>query len=56
MAPLVVGLCVEIYLISRIIVEQRWIAGLCAAAALGFFLLLWAVLPRSERAKQSRAN
>jgi hypothetical protein len=53
MAPLVIGLCLELYLISRVIVEQEWIATVSAAAALVFFLFLWVYLPRRERAKYS---
>jgi uncharacterized PurR-regulated membrane protein YhhQ (DUF165 family) len=53
MAPLVIGLCIEIYLISRVIVEQEWVALLCAAASFVLFLLLWVGLPRRERQKQA---
>jgi hypothetical protein len=52
MAPLVVGLSLEIYLVSRVIVEEEWIAAASAVAAFLFFALLWIALPRSEQAKQ----
>jgi hypothetical protein len=53
MAPLVLGLCLEIYLVSRVIVEQEWIAAVSAAGAFVFFLVLWVGLPRRERASAS---
>jgi hypothetical protein len=51
MAPLVLGLCLEIYVVTRVIVEEQWIAALSAVAAFVVFLVLWVGLPRRERAQ-----
>jgi hypothetical protein len=51
MAPLVIGLSLEIYIVSRVIVEEAWIAAISAIGAFVLFVVLWIGLPRSERAK-----
>jgi hypothetical protein len=53
MLPLVLGLCLELYLISLIIVETQWVACASAAALFAVFALLWIALPRRERQKES---
>jgi hypothetical protein len=49
MAPLAVGLCLDIYLVARVIVGARGIAATVAASLLGVFIVLWLLLPRLSR-------
>jgi len=59
MAPLAVGLCLDIYLVARVIVGRRAVAATVAASLLGVFIVLWLVLPRVSRSRSigsARAN
>src|SRR6266550_3539500 len=59
MAPLAVGLCLDIYLVDRVIVGTRGIAATVAASLLGVFIVLWLILPRVSRSRSigsTRAN
>jgi hypothetical protein len=59
MAPLAVGLCLDIYLVARVIVGTRGVAATVAASLLGVFIVLWLVLPRVSRSRSigsARAN
>jgi len=47
MFPLAISICVEFYLIARVIIS-RPVVALLAGALLGVFTLLWLVLPRVE--------
>jgi len=49
MAPLAVGICLEIYLVARVIVGTRGAAATIAAFLLGVFIVLWLLLPRLSR-------
>lgn len=49
MAPLTVGLCLDVYVVSRVIVDTRGIAAAIAVALLGVFVVFWFVLPRLAR-------
>ena len=49
MAPLAVGLCLDIYLVARVIAGTRGIAATIAVSLLGVFILLWLLLPRLTR-------
>ena len=53
MAPLALGLCLDIYLVARVIVGTRGVAATVAASLLGVFSVLWVLLPRVSR---SRSN
>jgi hypothetical protein len=48
MVPLVIGMCIDIYLVARVSLSDRFAAALLAAALFGTFVLLWAVLPWSR--------
>src|SRR5205085_10205640 len=48
MLPLAVSICVEFYLVGRVIVP-RPAAAVLAAALMTVFVLLWVVLPRAQR-------
>ena len=59
MAPLALGLCLDIYLVARVIVGRRAVAATVAASLLGVFIVLWLVLPRVSRSRSigsARAN
>ena len=59
MAPLALGLCLDIYLVARVIVGTRGVAATVAASLLGVFIVLWLVLPRLSRSRSTasaRAN
>jgi hypothetical protein len=47
MVPLGTGLCIDYYLIGRLIFDSQWLA-LAAGALLGVFAFLWLVFPRSK--------
>jgi uncharacterized protein DUF6328 len=47
MLPLALGICIDFYLIARIILDSTAVA-LLAAALLAVFIVLWFVLPRME--------
>jgi hypothetical protein len=49
MAPLAVGICLDVYVIARVIAGSRLVAGLVAAFLLGVFLVFWLLLPRAVR-------
>ena len=46
MVPLTVGFCLDVYVVARIIVGARAIAGVIAVAVLSVFIAFWFVLPR----------
>ena len=48
MIPLTLGLCIDFYLVARVIGDSRLAAGF-AGALLAVFVLLWFVLPRALR-------
>ena len=52
MFPLVIALCMEVYLIGGIILQQAGIAAAIAAVLFAVFMLLWIALPLLERARQ----
>ena len=51
MAPLALGLCLDIYLVARVIVGTRGVAATVAASLLGVFIVLWLLLPRVSRTR-----
>ena len=46
MAPLAIGLCLDIYLVARVIVGTRGVAATLAVSLLGVFIVLWLLVPR----------
>jgi hypothetical protein len=53
MFPLVLGLCLEVYLIAGLVVESRAGAALIAAPLFIIFMILWIVVPLRERRKHT---
>jgi hypothetical protein len=51
MAPLAVGLCLDIYLVARVIVGKRGVAATVAVSLLGVFVVLWLLLPPLSRTR-----
>ncbi|MFL5488546.1 MAG: DUF6328 family protein [Gemmatimonadaceae bacterium] len=49
MAPLAAGICLDVYVVARVIVGSRVVAGTVAAALLGVFIVFWLLLPRAVR-------
>jgi hypothetical protein len=49
MAPLAVGICLDVYVVARVIVASRGVAGIVAASLLGVFIAFWLLLPRAVR-------
>jgi hypothetical protein len=49
MTPLAVGICLDMYLVSRLIVGTRAVAAAIAASLLAVFIVLWMLLPRVSR-------
>jgi hypothetical protein len=49
MAPLAIGICLDVYLVARVIVRSRGLAGIVAVFLLGVFIVLWVLLSRAVR-------
>ena len=49
MVPLAVGICLDVYVVARVIVGSRWVAGLVAVFLFGVFIVFWLLLPRAVR-------
>ncbi len=49
MAPLAVGICLDVYIVARLTVDSGPAAGAIALVLLCVFLLFWLVLPRVIR-------
>ena len=49
MAPLAVGICLDVYVIARIIARSSGGAGVVAAFLFGVFLVFWVLVPRAVR-------
>jgi hypothetical protein len=45
MLPLALGVCVDFYLVARIILQSDW-SGWLAASLFAVFVALWLALPR----------
>jgi hypothetical protein len=52
MVPLALSIGLDLYLISRLILNNTWVSFLLALGVLILFVLLWFVLPRSEVLKR----
>jgi hypothetical protein len=53
MAPLAIGICLDVYLVARVIVGSRGIAGIVATSLLGIFIAFWLLLPRAVRVHEN---
>src|SRR6266516_2905515 len=49
MAPLAAGICLEIYIVSRVILGTSAGAAIIAVLSLGVFVVFWLVVPRVSR-------
>lgn len=49
MAPLAIGICLDVYVVARVIVGSRGVAGVVATSLLGVFIAFWLLLPRAVR-------
>jgi uncharacterized BrkB/YihY/UPF0761 family membrane protein len=48
MLPLAVAICLDFYIIARLILHQSFWSGVLAGALFLFFMVLWFVLPRMK--------
>ena len=49
MAPLAAGICLDVYIVARVILGTSVGAAIIAALLLGFFIVFWLVVPRRAR-------
>jgi len=56
MASLALSICLDVYLVSRLILKDALLSLLITVALLVLFILLWIVFPRSERLKDALDN
>jgi hypothetical protein len=54
MFPLVLGLCLEVYLVSIVIAQRPALGAVLALTLAAVFIVLWIVLPRRERVAERR--
>ena len=52
MIPLAGGICLDVYLVARVIVGSRGFAGVIAGSLLGVFIIFWFLLPRAVRRRR----
>lgn len=55
MVPLAVGICLDVYVVARVIVGSHWVAGIVAVFLFGVFIAFWLLLPRAVRRTRSPA-
>jgi Family of unknown function (DUF6328) len=48
MLPLALGICLDVYLVGRVVLGSRAVAGTVAAVLLSVIALVWYALPRSR--------
>lgn len=51
--PLAIAICLDFYLVARMVLKEAWVAWL-AVAMFAVFVALWFVLPRIARARRQR--
>jgi hypothetical protein len=57
MLPLMIALCLEVYLLGHVILQQQWISLVVASALLIVFTTLWFAFPLAMRfARRNRAG
>jgi uncharacterized protein DUF6328 len=49
MVPLAIGICLDVYLVARLIVGSATIAGVIAVPLFAVFIVFWLLLPRAVR-------
>jgi hypothetical protein len=47
MAPLAIGICLDVYLVARVIVGSELVAAMVAVPLFGVFVAFWLLLPRA---------
>ena len=52
MLAMALGLCLEVFLVGKVIAASEAVGIAIALALLAIFILLWIALPRRERARQ----
>ena len=55
MAPLAIGMCLDVYLVARVIVQTQTVAVMVAVSLLDTCLVFWLLLPRIEHKSRRRA-
>ena len=53
LAPLAVGICLDVYVVARVIIGSRGVAGIVAVSLLGVFVVFWLLLPRAVRRRRA---
>jgi hypothetical protein len=53
MAPLAAGICLDVYVIARIITRSGGVAGVVAVFLFGIFLVFWVLMPRAVRRRDA---
>lgn len=53
MAPLAIGICLDVFLVARIIADSSRLAGIVAGLLFAIFVSVWFVLPRLVRRRAS---
>jgi len=53
MAPLAVGICLDVYVVARVVVGSRGVAGIVAVSLFGVFIVFWLLLPRAVRRRRA---
>ena len=46
MLPLLLGICLDFFLVATMVLENWWLAGILAGMLMLVFVALWFVLPR----------
>jgi hypothetical protein len=49
MAPLAIGICLEVYVVARVLSDSRGLAGIVAASLFVVCIVFWLLLPRVVR-------
>ena len=49
MLPLAVGICLDVYLVARLVLGSRGVAAMVAGSLLGVSTIVWLLLPRMSR-------
>ena len=52
MLPLALGICLDVYLIARVIINRPWVS-LLAVALFAIFMALWFVLPHARELQRA---
>jgi hypothetical protein len=56
MAPLAIGICLDVYVVARVIADSRGIAGIVATLLLAVFIVFWLLVPRSVRRENLKSE